>query len=214
LTKIVTNGEDGWASASFEELPHAAVSGYESILAAEREAEAIVLSARESTQQIEREAHREGFTRGHTEAIGDMRRQIEQLDALLREACRQVAAAHQAVATQTEGELIELAIAVAKQVVQSEIEARPDAMVLIVKTALEAAGSRKVMAIRVNPGDYELLAEHRGDLLDSLESARLVSDPAISFGGCLIEVETGLVDVRLESQLQEAARLLGRNQNA
>lgn len=210
MTKIVTNGEDGWASASFEELPHAAASGYGSILVAEREAEAIVLSARETTQQIEREAHREGLTRGHAEAIGDMRRQIEQLDALLREAHTQVTAAHHAVATHTEGELIELAIAVAKQVVQSEIEARPDAMVLIVKAALEAVGSRKVMAVRVNPGDYELLAEHRGDLLGSLESARLVSDPAISSGGCLIEVETGLIDARLESQLQEAARLLGR----
>ena len=108
--------------------------------------------------------------------------------------------------------MIELAIAVAKQVVQSEIEARPDAMVLIVKAALEAAGSRKVMAVRVNPGDDELLAEHRGDWLDSLESARLVSDPAISSGGCLIEVETGLIDARLESQLQEAARLLGRKE--
>ena len=86
MTKIVANGEDGWASASFEELPHAAASGYGSILAAEREVEAILLSARETTQQIEREAYREGLTRGHTDAIGDMRRQIERLAALLREA--------------------------------------------------------------------------------------------------------------------------------
>jgi flagellar biosynthesis/type III secretory pathway protein FliH len=68
------------------------------------------------------------------------------------------------------------------------------------------------MAIRVNPGDVELLTEHRGELLGVLESARLISDPAIASGGCVVEVNGGLVDARLESQLQEAARLLGRDQ--
>ncbi|MCZ7626201.1 MAG: hypothetical protein M5R38_10730 [Candidatus Methylomirabilis sp.] len=37
-------------------------------------------------------------------------------------------------------------------------------------------------------------------------------DPAIASWGCVVEVETGLVDARVESQLQEAARLLGRDE--
>lgn len=227
MSKIVTAGAGGWERASFEELAHTsfqssrravvsehdpAASGYESIRAAEREAEAILLSAREVAQQIEREAHREGRTKGQQEAMDEMRRRIEPLEALLVEACRQVASAHQAIVTNVEGELIDLAVAVAERVLRSELVARREAAVPIVRAALEAAGSRKIMAIRINPGGYELLAEHRRELLDSLESARLISDPAISFGGCVVEVEAGLVDARLESQLQEAARLLGRDQ--
>jgi flagellar assembly protein FliH len=105
--------------------------------------------------------------------------------------------------------LIRLAIAVAERVLRSELGARRDAAAQFVRSALEVAGSRKVLAIRVNPGDYELLTEHRGELLGPQESARLIPDPAISSWGCVVEVETGLVDARVESQLQEAARLLG-----
>ena len=227
MSKIVTAGVGGWERASFEELAYttsesayrgsiaerdSAASGYESIRATEREAEAILLSAREMAQQIEREAHREGRTNGQQEAMGEMRRRLEPLDALLREACRQVASAREAIITNAEGELIDLAIAVAERVLRSELGARREAAVPIVRAVLEAAGSRKVMAIRINPGDYELLMEYRGELLSSLESVRLISDSAISSGGCVAEVETGLIDARLESQLQEVARLLGRDQ--
>ncbi len=227
LSKIVMAGEGGWVPASFKELPRTlsqearrasaidqdpAVSGYESIRAADREAETILLSAREVAQQIEQEAYREGRAKGRQEAMDELQRRFEPLDALLREACREVTAARQAIITNAEGELIDLAVAVAERVLRSEVGARREAVVPIVRAALEAAGSRVVMAIRVNPGDVELLTEHRGELLGALESARLISDPAIASGGCVVEVEGGLVDARLESQLQEAARLLGRDQ--
>lgn len=226
-SKIVMAGEGGWVPASFKELPRMlsqevrrvsaveqdpAVSGYESIRAADREAEAILLSAREVAQQIEQEAYREGRAKGQQEAIDELQRRFEPLDALLREVCREVTAARQAVITNAEEELIDLAIAVAERVLRSEVGARREAAVPIIRAALEAVGSRVVMAIRVNPGDVELLTEHRGELLGALESARLISDPAIASGGCVVEVEGGLVDARLESQLQEAARLLGRDQ--
>lgn len=227
LSKIVVAGEGGWAPASFEELSQMlsqgargasvvehrpAVSEHTSIRAAEHEAEAILLSAREVAQQIEREAHREGLAHGQQEAMDKLRHRVEPLEALLREACRQVTAARQAIITNAEGELIDLAIAVAERVLRSELGARREAALPIVRAALEAVGSRKVMAVRVNPGDYELLVEHRGELLGVLESARLISDPAIASGGCVVEVDSGLIDARLESQLQEAARLLGRDQ--
>lgn len=227
LSKIVTAGVSRWERASFEELAHPsrgsiggnwiveqepAASGYESIRATEREAEAILLSARETAQRIEREAEREGRVKGRQEAIDEMRRRLEPLETLLREICRQVAEARQAVITNTERELVDLAVAVAERVLRSELGACRDAAVQFVRAALEVAGSRKVMAIRVNPGDYELLTEHRRELLGAQESARLIPDPAISSWGCVVEVETGLVDARLESQLHEAACLLGRDE--
>jgi flagellar assembly protein FliH len=185
--------------------------GYESIRTAEREAEAIVLAAREVAQQIEQEAHREGCAKGRAEALDEMRRRLEPLEALLREACRRVASAHQAIIVNAEGELIDLAIAVAGRVLRSELETRREAVVPIVRAALEAAGSRTIMGIRVSPGEYELLAEQRDGFVGSLESARIIADPTISSGGCVVEVEAGLIDARLESQLQEAARLIGKD---
>jgi len=217
LSRIVTAGVGGWERASFNELAHTSgrsaggdrPAAHESVQAAEREAEAIVLAARQAAQQIEREAERDGRVEGRQAAMDEMRRCLGPLESVLREACRQVAAAHQAVISNAEAELIRLAVAVAERVLRSELGARRDAAAQFVRSALEVAGSRKVLTIRVNPGDYELLTEHRGELLGQQESARLIPDPAISSWGCVVEVETGLVDARVESQLQEAARLLG-----
>lgn len=226
MSRIVTAGVGGWERVSFEELAHTSQStgrvvaterdpaaiGYESIRAAEREAEAIVLSAREKGRQIEQEAEREGRAQGRQEAIREMRRRLEPLEVLLEDACRQVAAARQAVMMTAEKELVDLAVTIAERVLRSELGAHRDAAVQFARSALEVAGSRRVMAIRVNPAGYELLLEHRGELLASQESARLIPDPAIASWGCVVEVENGLVDARLESQLREAAHLLGRDE--
>lgn len=227
LSRIVTAKAGEWERVAFEELAHTSrrsidgvratepepiQSGYESIRAAEQEAETIVRSAREAAQQIVREAEREGYAKGRQEAMEEMRRRLEPLELGLQEACRQVAAARHAVIANTEEELVGLAVAIAERVLRSELGARRDAAAQFVRSALEVAGSRKVITVRINPGDYELLMEHRAELLGSQESTRLIPDPAIASWGCVVEVETGLVDARVESQLQEAARLLGRDE--
>jgi flagellar assembly protein FliH len=182
----------------------------DSILATEREADAITLTAQEMAQQIQQEAYRDGYAKGHADALNDLRGQTDSLETLLREAHRRVTAAQHVVASHLKNELIDVVIAVATSLVRSELDARPETIISIVRAALDTVENRKVLAVRVHPGDYHMLAEQRR-ALPGLESARLVSDPAIPSGRCLIEVENGLIDARLESQLQEAARLLGRD---
>jgi flagellar assembly protein FliH len=227
LSKIVIAEEGGWKPAFFEDLArspepgagrrrfadwNASGHGYQLIRAVEQEAEQILLSAREVAQQIEREAYRDGRTKGEREAKEEMRRKLEPVEAMLKEACSQVAAVRQAVIRHAEGEVLDLAVAIAERVLRSEITARRDATLPIVGAALQAARGRKVLAIRVNPNDYEVLADRRSELLGSMDSARLVPDGEITPGGCVVEVDTGLVDARVESQVREAARLLGRDQ--
>lgn len=226
MSRIVRDGECGWQFASFQELSGIShhrtrqgttteydqnASDYESIRTAEREAETILRTAREVAQQIELEASRDGCAKGRAEAVEEMRRRLEPLEALLAETCRQVAASRQAVVANTEGDLIDLAVLIAERVLRSELATHREALLPIIRAAIETVGSRKVLAIRINPSEYDLLVEHRGDFADYLESARFIPDSAISFGGCVVEVESGLIDARLESQLQEAVRLLGRD---
>lgn len=222
MSRVVSNGHgrEHWTPASLVDFHgtrhHGVTNGSpatptcESILASEREADSITRTAQEMAQQIQQEAYRDGYAKGHAEALNNLRGQTDSLETLLQEAHRHVTAAHHAVASHLKNALIDLVIAVAKSLIQSELEARPKAIVQIVRVALDTVENRKVLAVRVHPGDYHMLAEQRKEL-PALESARLVSDSAIPSGGCLIDVENGLIDARLESQLQEAARLLGRN---
>lgn len=225
MSNVIMAGHGGWKPASFEALPGAMRSltagggaamrdlgpaGHQLIRAAEAEAEQILLAAREMAQAVEEEARREGRRKGEAEARQQMQARLELLEGLLKETCNQLALTRQAVMQGAEGELLDVVLTIARRVVRSELAAKREAVLLTARDALEVARGRKVLAIRVSPADYAVLAEHRGELLASLEGARVVPDGEIEAGGCIVEVDTGLVDGRIESQLQEAARLLGR----
>lgn len=225
MSNIIMAGHGGWKPASFEMLPGAmrpsaaggsvgtrdlGAAGHQLIRVAEQEAEQILLSAREVAQQIEEEARRDGRRHGEQEAKQEIQARLQLLEDLLKEACGQLTLTRQTIIRSTEDELLDLALAIAQRVVRSELTVKRDGILPIVRDALEVARGRKVLAIRVNPNDYSGLAEHREELFASLEGARVVPDSEIEAGGCIIEVTTGLIDGRIESQLQEAARLLAR----
>lgn len=225
MSNIIMAGHGGWKPASFEVLPGATrplagggpagtrdlgAAGHQLIRVAEAEAEQILLSAREAAQQIEEEARRDGRRKGEQEARQEMQARLQLLGDLLKEACSQLALTRQTIIQNAEGELLDLALTIAERVVRSELTAKRDGVLPIVRDALAVARGRKILAIRVNPNDYSGLAEHREELLASLEGARVVPDSEIEAGGCIVEVDTGLIDGRIESQLQEAARLLER----
>jgi flagellar assembly protein FliH len=186
--------------------------GHHLIQAAEQEADQILLSARDLAQKVEEDARQDGWRKGEQEARSEMQRRLGLLEGLLKEACSQLAVLRQTIIRSAEEELLDLAVAIAERVVRTELAARREAVLPIVRTALEVARGRKVLAVRVNPKDYEVLAEHKGEVLASLEGARVVPDAEIAAGGCIVEVDSGLVDARIESQLSEAARLLGREE--
>lgn len=218
MSNVIVAGNRGWKPASFEALPGAMRSlagrgpaaGHELIRTAEAEAEQILLAAREVAQQIEEEARGDGRRKGEQDARRELEARLHLLEGLLKETCSQLVLARQMIIQSAEDELLDLTLTIAARVVRSELTAKREAVLLIVRDALEVARGRKVLVIRVNPNDYGVLAEHRGELLASLEWARVTPDHEVEAGGCIVEVDTGLVDGRIESQLQEAARLLGR----
>lgn len=225
MSNIIVACHGGWKPASFEVLPGATrpsteggpagvmglgVAGHQLIRAAEAEAEQILLSAREMAQQIEEEALRDGRRKGEQEARQEIQARLQPLEDLLKETCSQLTLTRQMIIQNAEGELLDLALTIAERVVRSEITAKRDGVLPIVRDALAVAKGRKILALRINPNDYSGLTEHREELLASLEGARLVPDGEIEAGGCIVEVDTGLIDGRIESQLQEAARLLER----
>lgn len=225
MSNIIVAGHGGWKPASFETLPGTmrplagggsagtrdlGAADHQLIRVAEQEAEQILLSAREAAQQIEDEARRDGRRHGEQKARQEMQARLQMLGDLLKEACSQLVLTRQMIIQSAEGELLDLALTIAQRVVRSELTVKRDGVLPIVRDALEVARGRKVLAIRVNPNDYSGLAEHREEMLASLEGARVVPDSEIEAGGCIVEVDTGLIDGRIESQLQEAARLLER----
>lgn len=104
-----------------------------------------------------------------------------------------------------------VALEIARQAVRSELSTRPGLIEAVAQEALNAlVHSARHIRVRLHPEDHQLLT-HQGQLdLDS-RGARLVSDPEVGRGGCIVESDIGLIDARIETRWRRAAAALGHD---
>lgn len=156
-------------------------------------------------------ARAEGYEAGRREGIQAAEKEIQQrtrqLDALLESLSEPLAAVNEAV----ERKLVELALAIARQVIRRELAQHPDEIVAVVREAVAALPpSERTVYIHVHPDDARLLREVLSIDEDERSYWRLQEDAGISRGGCRVVSGYAEADACLETRIQElAARLLG-----
>lgn len=102
------------------------------------------------------------------------------------------------------------ATALARQVVRSELAARPELVAVVATQAVEAVLlSAKHIRVHVNPEDQALVANGAADVL-AARGARLIADAGISRGGCRVESDLGRIDAGIEARWAQAAASLGQ----
>jgi len=112
-----------------------------------------------------------------------------------------------------ERELLELALGVARKVVQQELAERPEIWLGMIRAAVKRAVGRERITLRVPP---PLMAFLRGSLaalrasLEDVKDLELLEDPSLHAGGCVIESRLGEVDIGVETQLERCERALVR----
>lgn len=103
------------------------------------------------------------------------------------------------------------AVQLARQIVRHELDTHP---AIIAKVAQEAVGaivlSARHLRVRVHPADHQHVAAGAGEALKARD-ARLVADPAIEPGGCVVESDLGQVDARIGTRWAAAAAVYGRD---
>jgi flagellar assembly protein FliH len=106
-------------------------------------------------------------------------------------------------------EIVELAVALARQMVGDTLEARPDAVVPCVREALQHVPQGKVR-IHLHPEDVKLVRSHLDDHLESGHH-HLIEDDAISRGGCRLEANNSDIDATVETRWQRVLAGIGRD---
>ena len=130
-----------------------------------------------------------------------------QIGALLQSTGSQLDALQQLMADT----IAATAVNLARQVVRAELRAHPHAVVSVAREALDTLLlSARHITLRVHPDDHPLVADGAGDVL-AARGARLVADPAITRGGCLVESSIGHIDASVETRWRRAAATLGRD---
>lgn len=101
------------------------------------------------------------------------------------------------------------AVALARQVVRSELAERPQQVAAVAQEALETLLlSARHITVRVHPDDHALVAQGAAETLTA-RGARLLADAGVTRGGCLIESDIGIIDASIETRWRRAAATLG-----
>jgi flagellar assembly protein FliH len=163
----------------------------------------------EEIQRIERAAEQRGYDEGHRRAEDELRAAVEGASGL--------ADRLEAVAPERTSEIAhsiaELALSVAKRIVQHEVRVEPS----LLCTALEAA----VSTINGSPEAHVLLnptaVEPVHQAWEALHGRAYLGkkwffegDPTLPPGGCTLRYEHGFVEAGLEAQLEEIGIALDR----
>lgn len=157
-------------------------------------------------QDLQKVAYDEAWEKGHEEGLAagetELRERADRLDALLNALSRPFDELDETV----EKQLVELAMAVAKQLFRREIGREPSHVIGVVREAIRLLpiASRNVQ-VHLHPDDAALVR-------DSLSPAEgelawtIIEDPLATRGGCNVTTENSHIDATAESRLQAVIR--------
>jgi flagellar assembly protein FliH len=156
---------------------------------------------------IERDAFAKGYAQG--ERAG-MEAGARRADAMLRRVAQtleDLSHLRKAIVRETESQMVQLALALARRVVHREVSLDPMLVAAMAHVALERIGESTPATIKLHPEDFAIVAAHRGEAWESAH-VRVLPEPSVARGGCVVESEFGVVDGSLDAQFEELARAL------
>jgi flagellar assembly protein FliH len=168
-----------------------------------------VLTAAE-TDEIHRRAQADGYAAGRLEGLEAGRKEARESAGRLALVLESLSRPLTALDAIVEQELVELAFALARQLVRRELKADPGQVVGIVRDALQALPvATRDIKVHLNPEDAKLVREHL-PAADHDRAWTLVEDPLLTRGGARVTTASSQVDARLETRLGAlVAELLG-----
>ena len=174
-----------------------------------QQCEHMVEEARLKVSEIEKEAYEKGFAEGQKTGseVGE-----KMAEALLQQYSASLDALNglrsELFAT-SEREIIRLALEIARKIIKREVAIDEELILALVKVALARVADQTLITVRVNPKDHHAIERHQAAAPETgalSESIKLVEDPLIARGGCIIETQSGTIDARIEEQLREIER--------
>ncbi|MGE3957508.1 MAG: FliH/SctL family protein [Vicinamibacterales bacterium] len=162
---------------------------------------------RTSFAELERDAFMKGYAQGERSGAEAAAKRGEATLRRLAQTVEELAGLRTELVQKTERQVVELALAIAGRVLRREVSLDRELLVAMARIALERLGENTSATIRLNPDDYAFIGA-QAQVGDS-SLVRVVADPLVSSGGCLVQSDFGLIDVGIDAQLGEMASALG-----
>ena len=178
----------------------------------EEELEAIREAARqqgyaEGFEAGQATGHASGYEDGMNQGRAEAADELAHLQSIANEFGKAVTEADEAIA----GDVLELALHLAKNMVRTAFEVRPELILPVVREAVDYLPTLQQPALLILHPEDALIV--RGSIGHELEKTgwRIVEDANVARGGCRIDTASNQIDAQIASRWQRLSHALGRN---
>jgi len=146
------------------------------------------------------EAYRKGFAEGSAAAAAEATERERSRQEQFGAAIEHLASYRARIRREAEADLVRLSLAIARRLMHRELHIDPQALLGLLKAALERIEHQEAHRVRVHPA---LAAAARQSLDGRGIPIEVVPDSRLAPGGAVFETRRGDVDAGLETQLAE-----------
>jgi flagellar assembly protein FliH len=156
---------------------------------------------------LERDAFSKGFAQGERAGSEAAAQRGEAMLRRLTETLEELTTLREQMIHQTERQMVQLALAVARRIVHREVSIDQDLLIAMARVALDRLGENAQVTVRLSPQDFEATSAARSAQWTGTH-VTVVADARVGRGGCRVESEFGAMDAGVDAQIQEIARAL------
>src|SRR5271170_6074366 len=154
------------------------------------------LSTPEPADDVEQRvqlAHQQGYDEGQAAGREPLAAQLEAMQGKLARTIEEITGLRRRYRREAEQDVVSLALAVARRILHRELTVSPDALLGLVKAALDKMDAREVHQVRVAPQDAPLVREFF-DKMGLPRRIEVLADPGLSPGSAILESKRGALD--------------------
>jgi len=189
------------------------------VLLAQKKGEIILKETENRAQQIRREAYEQGHKEGYEQGIKqgctrgeeDYKKSVEEIYSDLLEAEKEYEKHLQRLLNSLEPRIIDMVMLIAKAVLKREIENDDELITRTIRDAAQNLSHRDTIVLSVHRSEIQNVTDERNDLISSSDfiiDMEVAPSKEIGKGGCIISSPTGIVDARIESQMEVISDLV------
>ena len=160
---------------------------------------------------LQQQSFESGREKGRADGIAACQEQVQREMQRALSLVNQVEQANTTLLRQVEADLVQLAIAIAKKVIQREIQMDPNIVVEHVQRILQQLSTASHVRIQAHADEIEHLKSMQTTLVNQdgePPSIRIEPDASVGIGGCILQTEGLYIDATIEQQLERIGQAL------
>jgi len=162
--------------------------------------------------RLEKDAYEKGFEQGQRDGSALEKRKMEEVRKQIEEMFVSLRDLKPKIYSESEGELLKLAMLTARKVIGGEIKTNSKIIDNTIKSAMKFLTDKRKVRIILNPDDMEEVKKLLPEISMITKGGhfQLSEDKAINRGGCILETGFGKINACIEDQLSNLEKEIER----